>query len=239
MPSSRDSRAKLTEKKARIADSTKLTDEQKAAKTARIDELLATVAALRVQVAGETTIEGIKAAVKAAFAPDVDDVKARIDAKLASWIDRLDAWEAAVEADASLDPEAKAAKLAKLQAWEDKVVALRAEIAAATTLEEVHAALKAAGLDPFGRMGHRHGHHGFGARPLRPARQRLGPPDQARELGRRQRVGRRRQEATVLGTTAVTVTGPTVVAADNHRHGSDRADDRSGDRQGGGRGFGR
>ena len=152
--------AKLTESKARIADSTRLTDAEKADKTARIDELLTKVAALRVQVAGETTVEAIKADLKAAFAPDVDDVKARIDAKLGAWIDRLDAWEAEVAADPDLDADAKAEKLAKLQAWEDKALALRAEIAAATTLEEVNAALQAAGLDPFGRMNHVHGNRG-------------------------------------------------------------------------------
>ena len=155
--------ARLAEAKTSIADSTKLTDVEKSAKTARIDDLVATIDALRAQVAADTSIDAIKADVKAAFAPDVDDVKASLDARLARWIAKIDAWQLKIAADASIDPAKKADKLAKLQAWEDKLVALRAEIAAATTLDEVKADLKAANLRGLGLVGeHGSGRYGSG-----------------------------------------------------------------------------
>ena len=81
--------ARLADAKTRIADSTKLTDAEKSAKTARIDDLVATIEALRAQVAADTSIDAIKADMKAAFAPDVDDVKASLDARLGR-LDRED-----------------------------------------------------------------------------------------------------------------------------------------------------
>jgi hypothetical protein len=154
---------RLAEAKTHVADSTRLTDPEKAAKTARIDALVTKIEALRVQVAAATSIADIKADVKAAFAPDVADVKAGLDARLAGWIAKIDAWQAKIAAEDSLDPTQKADKLVKLQAWEDKLVALRADIAADTTLDEVKADLKAADIRGLGLVGEhafafRHGH---------------------------------------------------------------------------------
>jgi hypothetical protein len=87
------------------------------------------------------------------------EAQAKLDAKIADNLARLDAIEAKVAASDKVTDEQKTAFLAHLQGKEEALTKLRADVAAAATLDDLRAVLKAEGADLFG-FGHHRGHFG-------------------------------------------------------------------------------